>query len=154
MKRYEKVLEDQFLNPRVKINLLKMIEIADSLQTKEEREKAEEVNFTIDGRILDDKEKIAKELSNLILLKTDYDQEKVIELLSSSEPTILDPEKEILNNGSSVTGIERIKIELTKEQLKNNIMPNFVSVFDEFLDKYLDNLSELNPDFEEKRLTF
>lgn len=134
--KYNKIYESNNIDLKVKNNLLKMLEILESFEESEDTNEIENKLFDINDKKTDEKEKINIELARLISKKNNKDYSSILKSIVNKDFESLDDEGENVKNILN-KNIEDAKAEIVKEELKNDILSNFVTCYDKILDQYL-----------------
>lgn len=134
--KYNKIYESNNIDLKVKNNLLKMLEILESFEESEDTNEIENKLFDINEKKNDEKEKINIELARLISKKNNKDYSSILKSIVNKDYESLDDEGENVKNILN-KNIEDAKAEIVKEELKNDILSNFVTCYDKILNQYL-----------------
>lgn len=134
--KYNKIYESNNIDLKVKNNLLKMLEILESFEESEDTNEIENKLFDINDKKNDEKEKINIELARLISKKNNKDYSSILKSIVNKDYESLDDEGENVKNILN-KNIEDAKAEIVKEELKNDILSNFVTCYDKILNQYL-----------------
>ncbi len=134
--KYNKIYESNNIDLKVKNNLLKMLEILESFEESEDTNEIENKLFDINDKKTDEKEKINIELARLISKKNNKDYSSILKSIVNKDFESLDDEGENVKNILN-KNIEDAKAEIVKEELKNDILSNFVTCYDKILNQYL-----------------
>lgn len=134
--KYNKIYESNNIDLKVKNNLLKMLEIIESFEEFEDTNEIENKLFDINDKKTDEKGKINIELARLISKKNNKDYSSILKSIVNKDFESLDDEGENVKNILN-KNIEDAKAEIVKEELKNDILSNFVTCYDKILDQYL-----------------
>lgn len=134
--KYNKIYESNNIDLKVKNNLLKMLEILESFEESEDTNEIENKLFDINDKKNDENEKINIELARLISKKNNKDYSSILKSIVNKDYESLDDEGENVKNILN-KNIEDAKAEIVKEELKNDILSNFVTCYDKILNQYL-----------------
>ena len=122
IKLIERIIYSEKLSPEEKKYYIMMLETIKNMDVKDAND-YEQKSYMVGGRKLTDKERILYELNYLKKIGKE-DKERIIKKYAYQ-----------LNSNKTKSNYDRLKKEITKLQLENNIKPRFYSVFESMLNE-------------------